>query len=478
MASAPEVVHEAMPQFSTLPQVSPFQEKQVAYVQDKEALPNQPSYVPVTPQARSRAGWWSSLSDTARFVAIAIFVILAAVIIGTVVGVVVNKKANRSPTPSSSGPTVTASSTSVSSSRPSTPTPTSVCRGTFCPSMLSVVQDSTPSAPSGSNFFFALGQDKLIWYRRGDGVTWFIDWTSLESGGLEFQSQPDAVTFVNNQTNIWVVDSTSKMQSLAYKSGVWDSTWLDLGGSFTTPMTSCSRESEVIDIFGRASDGTPQHMSWNESDGYSDWQSLTGFCASSPFVACGNDSLSVVVYGGYQAPFTFDIDILSGLKWSDWQGESSNMKGDPFAMVFGPDRSDYFGIGTDGAMYYTTWTSSAGYGPLQNLGGSFESTPFAFTGENNRVDVLAVGVDDQLNHKALIGGSWSSDWDDLGGSFNSAPVAFYTPSGLASVFGLANNGSVFHGTWTVGSAATWTCGNNWTVDGGAMATTWFRGAIS
>ncbi|KAE9378654.1 hypothetical protein N431DRAFT_540503 [Stipitochalara longipes BDJ] len=419
MASAPEVVHEAMPQFSTMP------------------------------EAKSQSGWWSSLSHTTRLLSIAAAVVLAAAIIGIVVGVVVHDKANRSPAPAVATYTTT-SPTSVSSSGPSTPTPTSVCRGTFCPSMLSVVEDSTPSAPSGSKLFFALGQDKLVWYRRGDGATWFSDWTSLNSNGINILSQPDAVTFEDDQTNIWVVDANSKMQVLAYKSGVWDGAWLDLGGSFTTPMTSCSRESG----------------------------SLSGFCASAMLAVCGNNSVEVVVYGGYQGPFTFDINVLNGSQWSDWQGESSNMKGDPFAISFSPNRSDYFGIGEDGAMYYTTWTSSAGYGALQYLGGSFESTPFAIANGNNRVDVLAVGTDDHLKHKALIGLSWSPDWDDLGGSFNSAPVAFYTPSGLASVFGIANNGSLFHGTWTVGSGASWTNGDNWTVDGGAMSTTWFRGAIS
>ena len=72
----------------------------------------------------------------------------------------------------------------------------------------------------------------------------------------------------------------------------------------------------------------------------------------------------------------------------------------------------------------------------------------------------------------------SSNWDDLGGSFNSAPTALYTPSGLVSVFGIGNNGSIFHGTWTVGSGAAWTNGANWTMEGGAMSTAWFREAIS
>jgi hypothetical protein len=40
---------------------------------------------------------------------------------------------------------------------------------------------------------------------------------------------------------------------------------------------------------------------------------------------------------------------MDGLARRDQQYE-----GDPFAITIGPDRSDYFGIGEDGAMYYTT----------------------------------------------------------------------------------------------------------------------------
>jgi hypothetical protein len=348
--------------------------------------------------------------------------------------------------------------------------------------MLAVVADSTPSATGGSNLFFALGQDKLIWYRRGDGETWFSEWMNLGAGGItgSFQSQPAAVTFINSQTNVWVVDTNDKMRSLALKNGLWDNIWGDQGGNFTTPMTSCSYESGVLDIFGRANDGSLMHMNWNESSNvYSDWLSLAGYLSSAPMVTCaGNNRMDVVVYGSYAAPFTFCIRGWDGSQWLSWQCEPSNLKGDPFALSIDSDRTDYFGIGMDQAMYHMTWTSSTGYGSLENLGGLFESVPYAIAIGATRIDVLAVGIDDQLKHKALIGSTWSSNWDDLGGSFNSAPTAVYTPSGKVSVFGIGNNGSVFHGTWTVGSGATWADGNNWTTDGGAMSTTWFREAIS
>jgi Repeat of unknown function (DUF346) len=348
--------------------------------------------------------------------------------------------------------------------------------------MIAVVIDTTPSAPSGSNIFFALGQDNLIWYRRGDGVTWFSDWKNLGAGGVNanFQSQPAAASFLSNQTNICVVDTNDRMRSLSLKNGVWDNTWLDLGGNFTTPMTSCSYESGVLDVFGRSTDGTLQHINWNLTGFvYSNWESLSGYLSSAPTVTCaGTNRMDVVVYGGFSSPFSLWIRRWDGSQWIAWQGEGGSWKGDPFALSIGLQETHYFGIGTDQAMWHMTWTASAGYGFIESLGGSFESTPFAIAVGNARVDVLAVGTDDQLKHKARIGSTWNSNWDDLGGSFNSAPVALYTSSGLVSVFGIGHNGSLFHGTWTIESSGTWTNGNNWTIDGGAMSTTWFREAIS
>jgi hypothetical protein len=500
MASVPKLHENSGLPFSTLPEavpvpvpyvvIHPLQpEKKVTAFQSSTDVPD------MTP-ARS-CPRWSGLSSVSKF--LIVIVVILVVAIGTVVGVLVHKdKSYVLPTPlkcfnilincssnSSLKPAVVpkpASSTSTTLSSPSTPTPPSVCRGTVCPSMLAVVADSTPSAPGGSTIFLALGQDNLIWYRRGDGITWFSDWINLGAGGITggFQSQPAAVTFSSNQTNVWVVDTNSHMRSVALKNGLWDNIWIDLGGTFTTPMTSCSYESGVLDVFGRANDGSLVHMNWNESGNeYSDWLSLGGYLSSAPMVTCaGNNRMDVVLYGGFSVPFDLFIRRWDGSQWLSWQGEGGSFKGDPFALSIGSDRTDYFGIGVDQAMYHMTWTASTGYGFLENIGGLFESVPYAIAIGTTRIDVLAVGLDDQLKHKAFINSIWSPNWDDLGGSFNSAPTAVYTTSGKVSVFGIGHNGSVFHGTWTIGSGATWTDGNNWTTDGGSMSTTWFRDAIS
>jgi len=95
MAWTPEAINEAKPQFSTMPEVVPVQEKEVLPAQEKEALLYQFSNAtPITPHARRQSGWWSSLSPTTRSAAIVIVIILVAAVIGIVVGLLVHDKAH------------------------------------------------------------------------------------------------------------------------------------------------------------------------------------------------------------------------------------------------------------------------------------------------------------------------------------------------------------------------------------------------
>ncbi|VUC36585.1 unnamed protein product [Clonostachys rosea] len=311
--------------------------------------------------------------------------------------------------------------------------------------MIAVVQDSSPSASADSKLLFGLGSDSAVWYRQWDGSNWRNQWTSL---GGQFASQPAAVTFESEQTNVWVVDKNNAISSIAYKNGMWDSSWLGLGGYATSPPTSCSHDTGVLDLFVRGSTMALHQMDWNTSSStYSGWQPLGLYLSSSPMVTCSHGRMDVAVYGG-GAGAPHDLWVI---------------------------RSDYFGISPDGAMYHLLWTTAGGYGNWENIGGAFESIPAALVVSDSRVDVVAVGTDDRLKHKALIDSSWSSDWDDLGGTFNSAPVVILDSSEKVTVFGLNSKGELFHGTWTiVSNNRTWSGDPSWTTDGGEFSLQWFR----
>lgn len=145
--------------------------------------------------------------------------------------------------------------------------------------------------------------------------------------------------------------------------------------------------------------------------------------------------------------------------------------GDPYLVARGTVETHFLGIGSDGGMYHFTWTP-AGYSSLENLGGSFQTTAHGLSTDPRRLDILAVGTDSRLKQRALIGSTWGPTWNDLGGVFNSAPVAVMIQPGVVSVYGLGEDGALFHGTWTIGEDYSWTDGPNWLSDGGQFAPTY------
>ncbi|KAK3945575.1 hypothetical protein QBC46DRAFT_94522 [Diplogelasinospora grovesii] len=441
---------------------------------------------------RSRRVWFTA------GVIVGIIIVVIAVVVGVVVGVV-GKKSHDTFTPSSTSSITPTGGTSAPTSTfsPTSNSP-SVCRGTICPSMLAVVPDSSLSAPPSSRFFFALGSDQAIWYRRGDGDTWFDSaWISL---GGTFQSQPAAVTYTNNQTKVFALDNGSSMQvkSLNPGNGTFSGTvWDNLGGTFTSSVSACSWTSGVIDILGRGADGALWQGHYTESDSsYQVWNSLGGGSLSSdPVAICTpNDHIDVLTYvcssSGGGGPCPLHIRRYNGTAWMQWESVGGDFRGDPTAVVRS-QRTDYFGIGADLAMWHVSLTGAAGgYSQIESLGGSFESVPYAVAVGGNRLDVFGISsTNDHLLHRAYIDNKWvGSGWEDLGGSWNSAPVAITTPSGKLSVFGVADTGRLFHGSWKVDgtvSTANLTTqaggqagGGVWSDDGGGLGTKWFRTCTS
>ncbi|CAI6085927.1 unnamed protein product [Clonostachys chloroleuca] len=479
----PEVVHE-LPQTSTdqgqssLPHGFSNKEVSPQVGEGKEvnplesSRPNEKIWSPPPPVLEEGAAspppkkWWKTRKGILVLVAIGLVVV--AIILGVTLGVLLGGNSSSAGNSSPSKATATATTTATPNSSGS------VCRLTVCPSMIAVVQDPSPSASTDSKLFFGLGSDSAVWYRQWDGSDWRNQWTSL---GGQFASQPAAVTFESEQTNVWVVDKSYGISSIAYKNGTWDSSWLGLGGFATSPPTSCSHDSGVLDLFVRGSTMALHQMNWNTTSSmYSGWQPLGLYLSSSPMVSCSPGRMDVAVYGGgAKAPHDLWVERWDNSTWESWKGEAGSFKGDPFVVSSNSNRSDYFGVSPDGSMYHLLWTTAGGYGNWENIGGAFESIPSALVVSDSRIDVVAVGTDDRLKHKTLIDTSWSADWDDLGGSFNSAPTVVLSSSGKVSVFGLNNKGELFHGTWTiVNNNRAWSGDPTWTSDGGTFSLQWFR----
>lgn len=459
--------------FSTLPEVVYYQDTQTSSLPDN-ANDYHTHQLPVHATA---------IQDRVRrrqlylWIAVSAFLIVG-VVVGSVVGVVVKKHIDRPAAVSTVSLPGTSTATYLGTPTtfpPSTATSSSVCRGTVCPSMLAAVTYS--SAPT--TFIFVLGTDSAIWYRQGDGVAWSTEWTSL---GGTFLSQPAAVLLENGRVDVFAVWKDQSMRTKSFQNGSWNS-WINLGGYCVTPPSVCSWGVGKWSVFVLSRDRALYHKwydgGWLPSQ-TGDWEYLNGWVSSSPVCACGgNNTVGVALYGGVSGltpndPYPIYYKRYNDMTWSNWEGGQGNFRGDPTAVALGPERTDYFGIGSDKAMYHQTWLLTSGYSSVESLGGGpFESTPFVLATSTYRIDVLSVGSDGRLKHKALIGSSWSRDWEDLGGSFIGAPVAVSTDSGQISVFGIGPNGTVIHGTFNGTDEFSWG-GGAWFLDGGSVSTNWFR----
>ena len=83
---------------------------------------------------------------------------------------------------------------------------------------------------------------------------------------------------------------------------------------------------------------------------------------------------------------------------------------------------DFFGLGTDGAMYQRAWDGDH-FGEWVNLGGHFVGLPSAVTWGPGRLDLTTgIGTDGAMYQRAWDGDHFG-EWVSLGGHFVGSPSA-------------------------------------------------------
>ncbi|HEU5379212.1 MAG TPA: CHAP domain-containing protein, partial [Ktedonobacteraceae bacterium] len=143
-------------------------------------------------------------------------------------------------------------------------------------------------------------------------------------------------------------------------------------------------------------------------------------------------------------------EAWNGSDWSGWGSLGDTFSSPPAVASWGPNRLDVFALGTSGAMYHQAWNGSdwSGWG---SLGGAFSSPPAVVSWGPNRLDVFALGTSGAMYHQAWNGSNWGG-WESLGGTFSSPPaVASWGPNRL-DVFALGTSGAMYHQAWN---------GSNW-----------------
>jgi hypothetical protein len=148
----------------------------------------------------------------------------------------------------------------------------------------------------------------------------------------------------------------------------------------------------------------------------------------------------------------------TGTAWAPsaggWEPLGGVFNSPPSVVAWGPNRLDIFGLGTDNQMYHKAWTgtawSPAGTG-WEPLGGVFSSPPAVVAWGPNRLDIFGLGLDNQMYHKAWTGTAWApsiSGWEPLGGVFNSPPAVVAWGPNRLDIFGLGTDNQMYHKAWT------------------------------
>ncbi len=176
-----------------------------------------------------------------------------------------------------------------------------------------------------------------------------------------------------------------------------------------------------------------------------------------PFaVSWGSNRLDIFGVGTDGAMFHKTWD---GSGWrpsvTGWERQGGAFTSPPAVVAWGANRLDVFGLGTDGSMFHKAWDGDAWQPSLagwEPQGGVFTSPPSVVSWGPGRLDVFGLNLDHAVSHKAFDGNGWQSEWEDLGGVFGSPPVAVSWDTDRLDIFGLTTDGSMLHRAWD---------GNSW-----------------
>jgi hypothetical protein len=195
----------------------------------------------------------------------------------------------------------------------------------------------------------AKGQDEALMYRSYQNPDW-SDWLTL--GTQKVKMEP-AVSYVDaDHLDIFVVGTDNACYHNAYISGeLKQPDWENLGGSLSSRLSAVTLGSNRIMVFGRATDGTLQQISYDGSR-FGDWENLGGFIqeGTHPVAAVPMPNrVEVYVTGTDNAVFR---RVMEGTQWADWENMGGHLNYYPAVVSpAGAEKVDIFTTGDKGALY-------------------------------------------------------------------------------------------------------------------------------
>jgi hypothetical protein len=282
-------------------------------------------------------------------------------------------------------------------------------------------------------YLFVQGYDGALWYNREDlsnlgGPNWgWSGWTSL---GGQMTSSPCAVSRQTGIIDVFARGTDGALwQRTTANGGTSWSGWDQIGGQ-VAPGTgpAASGWSGHEDVFIQATDGTLWQKTWAASSGWSGWRSLGGQLTSSPGAVSRQAGITDVYVRGSDGALWQRTTANGGASWSGW-----NYIGGQIAAGTGPalsawqyyqgssfvNREDVFVKGTDGALWQKTWAASSGWSGWRSLGGKLASSP-TVAPEQYTLEVYVRGTDGYLYLDEYYSGVWHG-W--RGGTMQGPPGA-------------------------------------------------------
>jgi hypothetical protein len=250
-------------------------------------------------------------------------------------------------------------------------------------------------------YVFVRGSDDAMWYRVYNKTTnsWDSSWTSL-GGGIT--SDP-AVAVLNGGPYVCARGTDNAIWCNWELSPRSFGGWWSAGGTCDSAPAVASWGPDRLDLFCRVGNNLWQRIydhTWAASWGNMGGPGVT--LIKNPTASSRGPGL-INLYVNSSDNHIRDRAFSSGA-WSGWGDRGCCSNGNFSPATGGRNgRQDLVMTGTDGSLWYKTWTSGSGWDGFKVVGGRMQSSPAVAVRPSSpaRMDILKVGTDGTLWHRWL-----------------------------------------------------------------------------
>jgi hypothetical protein len=266
----------------------------------------------------------------------------------------------------------------------------------------------------------------------------WADWRAVAQGVL---GTPAVVTAVDETQDVFIVGVESTVQHLSFTRGAWKPQPA-IAMQVHPDVTAATTGPGKVTIFGRGLDNQLTYVrgtlnQWDPS------HSCSGVIVSSPSVVTWADTMFQAVALGPSSDALYQyFDESYG--WSGWQSFGGELTSAPVIATLGPDGLYIFARGGDLALQQRYWDGKSWGNRFSTLGGKLVAGPaVAADPIDGRIEVVATQLDDHTAGSVYWDGGWGTMVGN-GGQFNASPVPVILRD-LHQLFmaGLGANGKIY-----------------------------------